>query len=218
VVPDLSGEPPTVDLSAEERSPLGVTIVDGAAELDGGFLLASDTASEQLGDALVAAGSLTVAAWISTDDTTQHGPTRIVTLSHGAGDRAFTIGHHYAALHVRFRCSETTSNGAIRGTGDPVHYVDGVFPTTGFVHVALVWDGAAGESRLYVDGAQRAVRELVDSAGAPATLDWETSEDRFGVGDEYGAARSWHGAIADLAIYDRALTETEVAELSARGL
>lgn len=83
-------------------------------------------------------------------------------------------------------------------------------------HVAMVYDTAVGESRQYLDGKLVARQALHESTpveiGRADIGNWEphTFEPRF-------ALRHFAGAMDELLVYTRALSESEIAALVARG-
>ncbi|MEF8780262.1 MAG: LamG-like jellyroll fold domain-containing protein [Haloferacaceae archaeon] len=85
-------------------------------------------------------------------------------------------------------------------TADGEDYRDGEW------HMATaVLDGESGEARLYVDGE---LKDEDDAVGVPDTPDAPIQ-----VGSEVGGNRHWQGEIDQHAVFDRALTATEVERL-----
>jgi len=80
-------------------------------------------------------------------------------------------------------------------------------------HLAFVRDTAAGEFRVYIDGVEETLTTHV-GAGADITF---AANHRIGSDNRNGAAAAiaFHGAIDELAIYDRALTPTEIVARAA---
>ena len=70
-------------------------------------------------------------------------------------------------------------------------------------HLVLVSDPDGGEVRLYVDG------ELESTGGAPAI---QSNDNPMMIGENPDARnRTWHGMIDDVGIWDRPITEEEIA-------
>jgi len=70
-----------------------------------------------------------------------------------------------------------------------------------WVHVAMVYDGADGELRLYQDGVRKNAKSL--------SLDIDSGNLIIGGGS--GTNDDFHGLIDDLAVFTRALTDAEIA-------
>jgi RNA polymerase sigma-70 factor (ECF subfamily) len=89
-------------------------------------------------------------------------------------------------------------------------------PDGRWFHVTGVHDGTRGEDRLYVDGIEVARAEA--GAGAPAELAGPVT---IGGGingpDPTVTSQHFHGAVAEVLLYDRALDAAEVRALAARG-
>ncbi|MAT23622.1 MAG: hypothetical protein CMN29_01440 [Sandaracinus sp.] len=198
---DSAGRAPALDLSWAPDLPMG-DFGMGRAQLDGGRLEASLEASHALGEALLAAGSYSVEVWLASEGADQTGPARIVTCSTDAFRRAFTIAQDGDGLLYRIRTTATNENGTTRAGS-----VGGVFPTDGWVHAVLVWDGALGRASLHLGGAEATADT---HPGEPAALEWAIDGDgeRCGLGAEFGEPsepRAWQGEVALATIWDRAL-------------
>jgi hypothetical protein len=76
-------------------------------------------------------------------------------------------------------------------------------------HVVWTWDRDVG-NRFYIDGVQEAADTTVNS-------DNILSDGNFTLGGSAGIARSLHGALDDVRIYNRALTADEIARLYKSG-
>jgi len=72
-------------------------------------------------------------------------------------------------------------------------------------HLVLVSDPDGGEVRLYIDG------ELESTGGAPAI---QSNDNPMMIGENPDARnRTWHGMIDDVGIWDRPITEEEIATI-----
>lgn len=215
-VSDVASGSPDVSLSAAARDPVGVTIVDGGVEISGGRLEASMADSRALGDALMASGSFTVEIWVQTTNATQTGPARIVTYSTDGSQRAFTLGQEGANFVTRTRTTATGLNGTTGPSGSIIHSTT-AFPATTPRQLVLVFDGDTATTSAYVDGEHGGDQEHRTDGGDLATLNWQTSSERFGLGDEFVDTRPWSGTIELVAIFDRSLTAAEVEQLFTSG-
>ena len=83
--------------------------------------------------------------------------------------------------------------------------------SVGWHHIVAITDGAAGNTRLYVDGI------LESTGGAPAINDAQGGgilDFNIGANPDTGAQnREWNGNIDDVAQWNRALTDSEISEL-----
>lgn len=186
----------TLDVTGMEWVQGGLKNVSGKAQ-------ANATDSRKLFDAVSPAGQFSVEAWIIPDNTTQDGPTRIVTYSTSTSVRNFMLGQ--AAGDYRGRVRSTVSN----ANGDPA--LDGATPdvAAALQHVVLTFDPAAGR-KLYVNG-QVSAQET-----APATLAW-TNDQTFVIGNEVTNDRLWKGTFELVAIHKKALSSAEVQQNFAAG-
>jgi hypothetical protein len=207
LVPDEAGRDPQLDLYATDRDPVGIAFSAGAVLFSGGRMEVGAPASKGLTDALVATGSFTVEAWVSTWVTEQFGPAVMVTLSSGASTRAFTLAQEGSDLLVRLRTSITDQNGE-----EKQHHVP-VFNATGYEHLVFSYDGSTGQAGVYVNGRLQDALLHEEGDGSPATLDWRPMRERFGLGDEFGAEGRWVGALHKVTVWDVALEPDQVLYL-----
>jgi len=131
--------------------------------------------------------SVTLAAWVRHESLDNH-IQRYVTL----GDETAVIRHENRDRRVHFY---------IRTGGQLRHLsVDRALDSENWRHVAGTWDGTT--QRLYIDGVLRA------SATPPGEL---AGADRLAIGS---GGEPMHGWLDDVRVYDRALSEDEVREIS----
>ena len=208
-VPDRAASSPDVPLHAAARDPIGVAFLAGGVELSGGHLEAEPEDGRALGEALAAAGSLTIELWASTPHDDNTGPARIVTYSSGAWTRAFSILQNRAALETRLRTTATSENGSELGASIPA-----VFPAGAPRQIVLTYDGSTGRARAYVDGQLRDEHLHEDDLGQPAVLDWNVDRERLGCGDEFtdtlDQARYWRGTLHSVRVWGVALDQDQV--------
>ncbi|KAJ3504477.1 hypothetical protein NLJ89_g7915 [Agrocybe chaxingu] len=82
-----------------------------------------------------------------------------------------------------------------------------------FAHVALVWDPANNESRLYLDGTLKALGVITDGAACAAG---NLNDVSLIIGySKYQKRRvnSWDGQIGDVRVYDRAFKNADIKAL-----
>ncbi|WP_314416387.1 LamG domain-containing protein [Streptomyces kroppenstedtii] len=164
------------------------TAVTGAAEFDG-------TAGAYLTSGAPAAdpaAAFTVSAWVRPDSLAED--LAAVSQDGGADAAAFGLG---------------TDDGAWSFTvGDSV--VRGGVPESGeWAQLTGVHDPVAGTARLYVNGRSVGTAENVTAPSASGNL--QVGRTRSGVG------ANWHGALADVRVWDRVVVAPEAAALAKRG-
>jgi hypothetical protein len=144
------------------------------------------------------ASSITVMAWVR-DDGSQTTKDRWI-VSHVSSTNAIEF-----AARIRKLGSETWQDGSfeafVEDSGsNGTRTVVPVFPGS-WVHVAMVYDNASAELRLYQDGVRRNVTSVaLDIAPGNVIVGGGNSENN-----------DFHGLIDDVAIFTRALTDTEIA-------
>ncbi len=189
---------------------LSIADLDAIDWVDGGLSLVSPTtvsnreAPKDLIDAITASGELSVEVWFETADLEQDGPARIVTISSNTELRNLTIGQgvHGGSgnfIDVRLRTTETDLNGTPSLAGP-----DGMLGTD-LSHVVLV-RRVDGTTALYVDGEL----QVTSSMGGDLS-NWDEGY-RLVLGNEATEDRPWIGVLHMVAIYDRALVDTEIVE------
>ena len=147
--------------------------------------------------AVKASGELTVEAWVTPGKPQQSGPARVVTISADSGQRNLTLGHDGTKFDVRLRTTKTNDNG-LPSLATP----DGVVKAER-THVVYTF-ARDGTARLYVNG-KRVAEQTV--GGDPSNWD---ENFKLGLGDELTGDRPWDGAFHFVALYGRALGESEV--------
>jgi hypothetical protein len=207
---DTSGATPPLDLTT--FSGTDATWIDGGVSLAPGEpILATAGLATRLGEDCRATDELSVAVWMRTDVLTQGGPARIVSYSTDAAERNFTLGHgpgacsitdELAMISMRLRLDDEANacSNAIQ-TGHPI-------VTSDLMHVVFT-RASAGRRQLYVDGV------LVAEDVVPGSFDpWTSARLLLGAEDmDATLLRRWTGELHHVAIWNRALLETEVVRL-----
>ena len=131
-----------------------------------------------------------ISAWFTVDS---FGKSWQALIAKGEGNRW--------RVHRRGGESVFTANG---GSGDVSQGTTDV--SDGAIHhIVLVSDPDGGEVRFYVDG------EIEGTAGAPSI---ESNDFPMMIGDNPDArGRTWHGMIDDVGVWDRPITEDEIASI-----
>ncbi len=193
---DVGGVGAPLNLTVE--TPGTVQWGSGTLTMSGAARIASPGAATKLHDAITATGAFTVEAWIMPANTSQDGPARIVTYSGDKYSSNFTLGQSTNYYAGRIRTTNTNGVGAPSTDSAPGS------ATTNLTHVVLTRD-AAGNTQVYINGT------LVQSGTAAGTLNWDDAF-RFGLGNEFGADRSWLGTYYLVAVYQDALGSDEVQQ------
>lgn len=195
-VPDLSQSGQPIDLQIADPAAVrwnedGLTIQSPTS------LISNSPASELIGE-IKRAGELTIEAWVNPKSRGQKGPARIITISSGSSNRNVTIGQEGDQYQIRCRSTRTDANG---------------LPDTQAAHgsVELRWTHLvftverSGAATLYVNGEAQATSDLGGDFS-----NWD-DEFRLVIGNETSGDRPWLGSIRRVAIYSRALSQTEVS-------
>ena len=196
VIRDRSGKSPSLDLKIESTS--AVERGDGWLRIKKKAAIRSSSAASRLATVIQKSGKVTIEAWLKPANNTQAGPARIVTLSADSQNRNFTLGQDRSKFDVRFRTEKTDNNG-IPSLSD-----GGVDPTAA-MHVAYVRE-QPGKTRLYLNG-----KEVASRTTTGTLKNWR-KDFRLALGDELNGGRTWLGTYFLVAIYDRALTKSEVGK------
>ena len=202
VIPDRSGvgEP----LNLRINPPQGVQFKSGRMVVNASVIIASDGPAKKLVEAAKQTNSLTLEAWIRPLEIEQTGPARIVSLSQDTSQRDFTLGQDKGRFDVRLRAKSTDANG-MPSTPGPENSV-----TLNLTHVVFT-RGADGVAQLYLDGKPVVQREVTGDFS-----NWSDSF-RLSLANELTGDRPWHGELALVAVYSRALNPAEVSQNFAAG-
>ncbi|MFH5805641.1 DUF1592 domain-containing protein [Alienimonas sp. DA493] len=195
---DGSGTGEPLDLEISETSKVRRT--PAGLRIDGPSQIAAPRPAKALTAALKKTGEVAIEVWLTPADQTQDGPARIVTLSDGSSQRNVTLAQDGRKYDARLRTTSNTDK-----NGLPSTRTDDAVRTDRPTHVVFT-RRSTGLARLWVDGAMRGNRNTEGSFG-----NWDDGF-RFALAGEVGADRPWRGTLHRVVVYDRALTEEEVAE------
>jgi hypothetical protein len=198
-VTDQSGVTPALDLVIAD--PASVTWGPGTLTLDASTVVQSAAAAGKIANACRASDELTVEAWVAPANTTQEGPSRIVTMSIDSAQRNFTLGQEGDAFILRVRSTAAGDN------GEPLAHTPAGDVVTSLTHLVAT-RSADGARRMYVDGTLR-TQNRVEGDFSTWDATWN-----FGLGNELNPAvdRTWLGTFHLVAVYCRALSGPEVAQ------
>ncbi len=196
MVRDRAGRGEALDLKIADIST--VNWLGEGLEVNGDTLISSDGPPRRLIDAVRSSREITVEVWATPASDRQSGPARLVTLSSGSTQRNVTLGQENNRYHGRVRASGTDANGlpgleSGSGTAD-----------TKRTHIVYT-RARDGQARLYIDGELSGHRE--------ARGDFDSWDQGFNLmlANESSRDRGWRGVFHEVALYDRAISEAEVA-------
>ena len=206
----------TVDDTAGVSTPVDLTIADpskvawgqGMLTITMPVVIASPAGDKcRIATACIASGGVTVEAWVIAAEAIEDGQSgqfaRVVTMSINAGARNFAVGQ----MHSAWAAQLANDNSGVDGQGSPILSGGTVVTTT----TQLVVTGDASTRKLYVDG----VLVANDGLGGPLG-DWNSNY-RLAFGSEPSLSNPWTGSLLLVAIYDRALSDAEIATNFALG-
>jgi Concanavalin A-like lectin/glucanases superfamily len=205
VVRDTSGVGTPLDLNIEPENavhwPPG-----GGLSIDAPTMITSPAAASKITEVFQNANGITVEAWIQPDGLGQNGPARIVSLSADRLSRNFTLGQENSELDFRLRTTTATNL-----NGEPSVRSGLATLTTDLTHVVYVRN-ASGHARFVLNGVEEGTGEVPGEFS-----NWDSTY-RFVLANEFVDDRNWRGLMYLVAVYARALTQTEVATNYAVGV
>ena len=199
-VNDISGVGTAVDLTVETPANTAWS-ADCGLDVVTATRLTSSGAATKISNGIMASNALTIEAWIKPDNTSFNTETRLVTLSNGGNNRNFTLSQWYDHYAVRVRTTDTDNNGGSwQVTGSDVAFDNYI------QHVIYTWDGTTGEEKIIVDG-----QEKYSGTRTGNTSNWDNTY-QLAVANEIGTSRDWLGELYLVAIYDKVLSDVEIAQ------
>ena len=203
VVHDASGQQPPMDLLIAD--PTAVTWQPSGLRIDSPTIIASPGSASRLVDQIRQTGEMTAEAWIRPDNLQQDGPARIIGISNGPSLRNFTLaqglwgGQPSDTFNMRARTTATNLDGM------PILSTAPGVATLGLQHLVYI-RRTDGMEYLYVNGS------LVNQQYKGGDFsNWDSSF-RLAIANEIGAARAWQGEMYLMAVYNRALTPSEIQQ------
>jgi len=196
-VKDRAGVGEPIDLRIEDLR--AVKRSAGSIEVRDKTTIRTDKTPTRLIDAIRKSGELTIEAWLRPDNDKQDGPARIVTLSRDTSNRNFTLGQEGDQYDARLRTTKSSSNG-LPSLASPNKSLK-----TDVTHVVYTRD-KGGQARLFINGEQKSDRKVDGDM-----RHWDGSY-RLALANELTGDRPWKGTLYQVAIYDRALSPSDVQE------
>jgi hypothetical protein len=155
-------------------------------------------------EALQAANQSTFEIWLRPANLTQGGPARLISIAGDTDRQNFMLGQ--SGYNVQARLLHTGKDEKARPrlvTSDNVLAAN-------LTHLVHTYDGAT--ERLYVNGVQHPT--TVVRSGDYSNWD---ANDKFSIGNEAASDRPWYGTVYVVAVYDKALSQSEIAQNFAAG-
>ncbi len=148
--------------------------------------------------AIKSSNEITIEAWVSSSNLTQSSPARILTVSADGSNRDFSLGQNNDSYEVNVRTTSTDNNGV-----PGINSSAGTVSSDGFDHVVFTRE-ADGTAKFYVNGTERVSTTLSGDFS-----NWNDSY-LMSFGNEFGVDNHWEGLMNFIAVFDRALTNSEV--------
>ena len=197
IVTDTSGSGAPLNLTIANTGNVGWGA--GTLTVNSNTLISSSGPADKLNNGIMASSELTFEAWVTTANTNQFGPARLMTISSNPDLRNATLGQTGTAYNGRVRSTTTTNNGV------PTLTTPSNLASTSLKHVVMTRD-TSGIIRIYVDGS------LVASQNNGGLLtNWNTSY-AFALANELSGNRPWLGTFHLAAVYNQALSGAEVQQ------
>ena len=196
VVRDVSGNGAPLDLDIHNVENVR-WLSGGGLTIDQPTVITGSVSPDKIVNAIKATNAVTIEAWVRPANKMQSGPARIATLSNGTKKRNFTLGQQNARYDVRFRSTDTNRNGM-----PSVSSADDTLDTQ-LTHVVYTRN-SSGTAKIFINGVRKS---RTTGGGDPSNWSDEFS---FALANEISGDRPWLGDYFRFAIYNRALTKTEI--------
>ena len=198
-VHDLSGFGAPLDLEIANTSNVNWLAGNGVS-VNSATIIEATASASKIATACAASNELTVEAWVIPANTSQGGPSRIVTFSEDPFERNWTLGQEGDEYIGRIRTSSSNTNGLPDLSTNNNNSV-----STSLQHVVMT-RAASGAWTIYVDGVVEASGNRGGNLG-----NWDASYG-FALANELTNDRPWLGEIRLVAVYDKALSPAEIAQ------
>lgn len=164
----------------------------------GGWIGTLEPATKVI-NALMASHKSTFELWVVPAQASQKGPAHILSLGNTLNSFNFLLSHSYTSLDIRLL---HTRKGDL---AKPRLYTNDKVMSTTLRHIVHTYDGTM--ERLYING----VLQPATVVASGVYTNWHATA-ALNLGNEPAQTLKWLGTIRLLAIYDRALTQTEVQQ------
>ncbi len=196
---DTSGISPAANLTltgdVEWLGSWGLSFSSGKAQ-------ASTANSKKLHDLITSTNEFSIETWLTPNNVVQEGPARIISYSAGDNDRNFTLGQSQYNYDFMLQTATSNSNGEpALSTPDDNEVLQATLQ-----HVVLTYSATEGR-KIYVNGK---LIDIIDDAISPLAS-WDDSFALI-LGREASNNHTWQGNVRLLAIYNRALSQQQIAQ------
>ena len=140
---------------------------------------------------------ISVEAWVASSSTSQPTPSRIFTISADENSRNISFGQNNDEYEISLRT--TTNNDGVPAFGSS----NGTVSISGYDHVVFT-KADDGTAKFYINGTERVSGDI--------SGDFSNWNDVYllSLGNEFGVDQHWEGLINLIAVFDRALNNSEV--------
>jgi hypothetical protein len=203
---DSSGVEPELDLNMTGN----VTWVGGwGVQIENGAKLqGTTTGSVKIQQMIAASGEFSIEAWVAPDSITETGA-YIVSYSGGDTARNVTLGQTQANYDFALRSTTTGANGTPLFSTPTANTV----VQASLQHVVLTYDPVNGR-QIYVNGVLAATG---DPQKGGSLSEWDNTF-ALVLGNEVSSDKPWSGELRMVALYNHAMTATEVQTNFAAGI
>ena len=171
----------------------------GGLSIDESTRINSLATANKISEAVQESNAISLELWVKPNNTTQDGPARIMTLSHGSGDRNFMIGQDEMQYKFRMRTTNSNVNG-MPNTSTP----NGIAEND-LQHIVYTWDGS-GDEHIYINGS------LVETDTRNGDCANWSHDFALALANEIDSERPWFGELYLASVYSDVLTEAEVEQ------
>jgi hypothetical protein len=192
---DVSGVGSALNLTIANTA--NVTWVTGGLKVNTATTIQSALDANKVINAVQSSNAITVEAWVAPTNLTQSGPARVLSIAQNSSKRDVMLGQDTNKWSAALRTTTTGNAGASISTP-----AGGA--ASGLNHVVFTRD-TAGNVKIYVSGTVAASGTMGGNLG-----NWQGY--KLGVGNEIGGGAPWLGELHLVAVYNRALTATEVTQ------
>jgi mannan endo-1,4-beta-mannosidase len=176
----------------------------GGLELFRDVNITSGSAPARLYSSLMQSDAVTLEAWVKPANTTMNGA-RIFSMSNDTARRNLSLAQFGTQYEGRMRTSTGTD-------GNGTQFMAPTNTAAASLQHIVITHSADGLTNLYVNGVVQSTATLA------GTLDnWNTVL-YLNIGNELGGGAAWFGEVHLVALYNRALTQVEVAQNLAAGI
>ncbi|MEZ4948295.1 MAG: LamG domain-containing protein [Saprospiraceae bacterium] len=193
-VNDISGY--GTPLTAHIENPNKITWMQPCGVNITGSKIISNSGANKVSSRIKQTNSITVETWVKTSNAWQYGPARVITISENTSLRNFTLGQQDDDWVIRYKTNNTDGNGTPESKA--VNKVK-----TEWQHVVYT-RASNGKERIYIDGVK-----VYEGYRYGNSNNWG-EHCKLAIGDEMSNDRQWKGMVNLVAVYDRALTATEI--------